>query len=206
MPIKEQIPVWKELGFESEYEYLSHLAKEEGFKSLEHKYQELYAQQKGFKSEKERRLSLVERAGFSSETEYQDYLARQRGFKNKSEYQKYRMKMRGFNTPYEYYDYLAKKKGFGSWAEFQRGKYQQRAVRRKGFESKEERQMRMQQIEKSVKENIESLEKQTVCQFLQEKIDKNVDPESLFAKSNIGSLRRITGCNIKLNKRKEKQY
>lgn len=47
--------------------------------------------------------------------------------------------------------------------------------------------------------------KKDACEFLQIKVSENVDPDSLFAKEHIDFLRKITGCEIPLKKKKIKK-
>lgn len=79
-------PIWKTKGFVSEYDYLTHQAKGEGYKSLEHKYTEFLARQKGLESDADIRKSA------SFEGEYRDYLAQKKGFKSFVEYHTDRIK------------------------------------------------------------------------------------------------------------------
>ena len=187
-------PIWKTKGFASEYDYLTHQAKEEGFRSLEHKYKELLAIQQGFESEADRRKSAAEKAGFESYTEYQENWARKKGFKSFIQYQEHQIKKRGFKSKYEYLDFLARRGGQGSYTEHYMQSRLERIARLKGFGSHKEYQEHLANIEESIRLKKEYISKKKACEFLQEKIAENVDPRSLFAKSNIDFLRKITEC------------
>ncbi len=191
--LKEE-PIWKTKGFKSEYDYLTHLAKEEGYKSLEHKYTEFLAKQKGFESEAERRKSAIEKSGFSSFAEYQDHLAQKKGFKSYVKYQEHRVKKRGFKSLYDYYEWLARRAGYESYSDYYTQMRLERNARQKGFESHQAYQEHLNKIEKSIRLTREDISKKKVCEFLQEKIAENVDPRSLFAKGNIDFLIKITEC------------
>lgn len=187
-------PIWKTKGFASEYEYLTHQAKEEGFRSLVHKNIELLAIQQGFESEADRRKSAAEKAGFESYTEYQEHWAKMKGFESFIQYQEHQIKRRGFKSKYEYYDFLARRVGKGSYTERYAQLRLERIARLKGFESHKAYQEHLSDIEKSIRLKKEDINKKTACEFLQEKIVENVDPQSLFAKGNIDFLRKITAC------------
>lgn len=194
MPKKEQIPLWKELGFNSEYDFLDHKAKEEGYRSLAHKYTEQYAKQKGFTSAAELRKSIIEKAGFSSHSEYQDYCAKNMGFKSCVDYRRDRARKRGFKSLHDYYEWLAKKAGYESFSAYNAQLRLERNARQKGFKSHKEYLEHISMIEESIRLTKEDSQKKTACEFLKEKIAKNVDPNSLFAKGNIEFLRKITEC------------
>lgn len=54
-------PIWKTKGFGSEYDYMTHLAKEKGYRSLEQEYKELWAKQRGFESSAGYMQSIIKR-------------------------------------------------------------------------------------------------------------------------------------------------
>ena len=175
-------PIWKTKGFESEYDYLSHLSKEKGFKSLEHEYTELWAIQRGFESAADRIKFLRESSGFSSTTDYQDYLARKKGFKSFVEYQQQQIKERGFKSTTDYQDYLAKKRGFKSYSDYYTQMRLKNLAKLKGFESYEEYQEHLVQIEKSIRAKKEEVLNRSACRFLTEKVSENVRPTKFVRK------------------------
>ena len=196
-------PIWKIKGFESEYDYLTYQAKEEGFRSLEHKYTELFAKQKGYESNLERRRALIENAGFESFYEYRDYLAKRKGFKSDYEYREHLMKSKGFTSRVQYHDYIAKRRGFSSGADYFRHLRREHKAKLKGFESHAEYEEHLVEIEESIKSQRKDVEKKDACKFLQDKIAENVNPQSLFAKGNVDFLRKITGCKIPIKEENE---
>ena len=68
-------------GFESAYEYRTHLAKERGFESLT-EYQKHLAKEAGFETHYEYRKHLAKERGFETEYEYKKHLAKERGFES----------------------------------------------------------------------------------------------------------------------------
>ncbi len=207
--MSKEEPIWKIQGFKSEYEYLTHLAKEEGFRSLEHKYGEMLAKQKGFESEAEIKREALERMGFKSYADYQDYLARKRGFKNYYDYRKHQLEKKGFVSHKEYYEHVAKLKGYSSYTDYYKYLRLRHLAIRKGFPTYDKYQEHLAKIDESIKLKKEEIKKKEVCKFLEERIVENVDPESLFAKGNIDFLKKIItldkdlSCNIPLEKKKK---
>ncbi len=148
---------------------------------------------------------MRESSGFISATDYQDYLARKKGFGSYLDYQKQQIKERGFKSTTDYYDYLAKKRGIKSYSDYYTQMRLKNLAKLKGFESYEEYQEHLAQIEKSIRSTKEYIQKKSACKFLQEKIDENVDPQSIFREENKAFLRNITGCKIPIKEKEKKK-